>query len=91
MDVKMFEMALVYGAYDYANSTEIKSFMCETKEELKLMLNCTLASEDTDLYKIEISVNLVDVDNDYENLTIDMICEIDYQMYLENKEFIDVV
>jgi hypothetical protein len=91
MDVKMFEMALVYGAYDYANSTEIKSYMFETKEELKVMLNCVLASEDTELYKIEISVNLVDVDNDYENLTTDMICDIDYQMYLEHKEFIEGV
>lgn len=89
MDKKMFEMALIYGAYDYANATEIKSIICETKEELKLMLNCTLASEDTELYKIEISVNLVDVDNDYENLTTDMICDIDYQMYLESKEFIE--
>jgi hypothetical protein len=53
------------------------------------MLNCVLASEDTELYKIEISVNLVDVDNDYENLTTDMICDIDYQMYLEHKEFIE--
>ena len=91
MDVKMFEMALVYGAYDYDNATDIKSYMFETKEELKVMLNCVLASEDTELYKIEISVNLVDVDNDYENLTIDMICEIDYQMYLEHKEFIEGV
>ena len=91
MDVKMFEMALIYGAYDYANSTDIKSYIFDTKEELKVMLNCVLASEDTTLYKIEISVNLVDVDNDYENLTTDMICEIDYQMYLEHKEFIEGV
>lgn len=89
MDKKMFEMALIYGAYDYANSTNIKSYIFDTKEELKVMLNCVLASEDTDLYKIEISVVLVDVDNDYENLTCDMISEIDYQKYLEHKEFIE--
>jgi hypothetical protein len=89
MDKNMFEMALVYGSYNYDNATEIKSYMFETKEELKVMLNCVLASEDIYLYKIEISVNLVDVDNDYENLTTDMICEIDYQMYLEHKEFIE--
>ena len=89
MDKKMFEMALIYGSYLYDDATDIKSYMFETKEELKVMLNCVLASEDTELYKIEISVNLVDVDNDYESLTIDMICEIDYQMYLEHKEFIE--
>ena len=65
MDKKMFEMALVYGSYLYDDATDIKSYMFETKEELKVMLNSVLASEDTDLYKIEISVNLVDVDNDY--------------------------
>jgi hypothetical protein len=91
MDKNMFEMALVYGSYNYDNATEIKSYMFETKEELKVMLNCVLASEDIYLYKIEISVNLVDVDNDYENLTTDMICDIDYQMYLEHKEFIEGV
>ena len=58
---------------------------------MKVMLGCVLASEDTNLYKIEISVNLVDVDNDWENLTIDMISEIDYQKYLEHKEFIEGV
>ena len=89
MDKKMFEMALVYGAYDYANATEIKSYMFETKEELKVMLNCVLASEDTELYMIDISINLVDVDNDYENLTTDIIAEIDYPRYLEHKEFIE--
>ena len=89
MDKKMFEMALIYGAYDYDNATEIKSFMFETKKELKASLKDVLESEETDLYKIEISVNLVDVDNDYENLTIDMISEIDYQKYLEHKEFIE--
>lgn len=87
----MFELALVYGAYDYEHSTEIKSFMFETKKELKETLKDVLESEETDLYKIEISVNLVDVDNDYENLTWDMICEIDYQKYLEHKEFIEEV
>lgn len=91
MDVKMFEMALVYGSYNYNDATDIKSYMFETKEELKVMLNCVLASEDTDLYQIEISVNLVDVDNDYENLTIDQIAEIDYQKYLEYKDFIEGV
>lgn len=89
MEERKFEMALIYGAYDYANATEIKSFMFETKKELKATLKDVLESEETDLYKIEISVNLVDVDNDYENLTTDMICDIDYQMYLENKEFIE--
>ena len=91
MDKKMFEMALLYGGYNYDDAIGIKSYMFETKEELKAMLNDVLASEDTDLYKIEISVNLVDVDNDYENLTIDMISEINYQMYLEHKEFIEGV
>ena len=89
MDVKMFEMALIYGAYDYANATEIISFIFETKRELKASLKDVLDGEETDLYKIEISVNLVDVDNDYENLTTDMICDIDYQMYLKHKEFIE--
>ena len=88
MDKKMFEMALIYGAYDYENATEIKSFLFETKEELKARLKDMLASEETDLYKIEISVDLVDVDNDNEQLTYDIICEIDYQKYLEHKEFI---
>lgn len=91
MDVKMFEMALIYGTYDYDNASNIKCFLVKSKEELKVMLNCVLASEDTELYKIEISVNLVDVDNDFENLTTDIICEIDYQKYLENKEFIEGV
>lgn len=91
MDVKIFEMALVYGAYDYANATEIKSYMFETKEELKVMLNSVLASEDTELYKIECTVNLVDLDNDCENLTMDTFFEIDYQRYLEHKEFIEGV
>ena len=58
---------------------------------MKTMLGCVLASEDTELYKIEISVNLVDVDDDNNNLTCDIICEIDYQRYLENKEFIEEV
>ena len=89
MDVKMFELALIYGAYDYDNANDIKTFLFKSKEDMKVMLSCVLASEDTDLYKIEISVNLVDVDNDNENLTIDMICEIDYQKYLEHKEFIE--
>ena len=89
MDKKMFEMALIFGAYDYDNATCIKSFLYETKEELKEELKNILASEDTDLYKIEITVNLVDVDNDCENLTMDMISEIDYQKYLEHKEFIE--
>ena len=89
MDVKMFEMALIYGAYDYANATEIISFIFETKRELKASLKDVLDGEETDLYKIEITVNLVDVDNDCENLTMDMISEIDYQKYLEHKEFIE--
>ena len=88
MDMKMFEMALLYGAYDYENAIDIKSFVFKSKEDMKLMLNCVLASEDTELYKIEISVNLVDIDND-ENLTYDLICEIDYQKYLEHKEFLE--
>jgi hypothetical protein len=91
MDIKMFELALIYGAYDYDHATEIKSFMFSTKRELKETLKIVLESEDTDLYKIETSVNLVDIDNDYENLTYDMICEIDYQKYLEHKEFIEEV
>lgn len=91
MDVKMFEMALIYGAYDYENASDIKSCVFKSKRDMKAMLSCVLASEDTNLYKIEISVNLVDVDNNYENLTCDMICEIDYQKYLENKEFIEGV
>ena len=85
----MFEMALIYGSYNYTEATDIKSYMFETKEELKVMLNCVLASEDTELYQIEITVNLVDVDNDYENLIMDSIAEIDYQKYLEHKEFIE--
>ena len=85
----MFELALIYGAYDYDNASDIKSFMFKSKEDMKVILNCVLASEDTELYKIEISVNLVDVDNDCENLTTDIICEIDYQKYLEHKEFIE--
>lgn len=89
MDVKMFEMTLINDAYDYENATEIKSFLFKTKKELKTSLKDVLESEETDLYKIEISVNLVGVDNDNENLTIDMICEIDYQKYLEHKEFIE--
>ena len=89
MDKKMFEMALVYGSYNYDDATDIKSYMFETKEELKVMLNCVLASEDTELYQIEITINLVDVDNDYENLTMDRLAEIDYQRYLEHKEFIE--
>lgn len=91
MDVKMFELALIYGAYDYDNASDIKSFMFKSKKDMKVMLGCVLASEDTNLYKIEISVNLVDVDNDCENLTIDIINEIDYQKYLEHKEFIEGV
>ena len=89
MDKKMFEMALIYGAYNYDDATCIKSYLFETKEELKIMLNCVLASEDTELYQTEITVNLVDVDNDYENLTMDRLAEIDYQRYLEHKEFIE--
>lgn len=89
MDVKMFEMALIYGAYDYEHATEIRTFLFNEKRNLKETLKNILNDEETDLYKIEISVNLVDVDNDNENLTIDMICEIDYQKYLEHKEFIE--
>lgn len=91
MDEKRFELALIYGAYDYENASDIKSYLFKSKEDMKAMLNCVLASEDTNLYKIEISVDLVDVDNDYENLTLDMISEIDYQKYLEHKEFIEGV
>ena len=88
MDVKMFEMALIYGSYEYEYATYMETNMFDTKEELDTALEDVLASGDTDLYKIEISINLVDVDNDYENLTCDMIGEIDYQKYLEYEEFI---
>ena len=91
MDVKMFEITLVYGSYSYRNALDIKSHMVETKEEMKALLKEILASEDVDLYSIEVSVNLVDVDNDYENLTTDTILEIDYRQYLEHKEFIEEV
>jgi hypothetical protein len=89
MDVKMFEMALIYGAYDYENSTEIRTFLFSNKRNLKETLKNVLKSEETDLYKIEITVNLVDVDNDCENLTTDMLLDIDYQKYLEHKDFIE--
>ena len=91
MDVKMFELALIYGSYEYEYATDIKSFLFKSKEDMKVILGCVLESEETDLYKIEISVDLVDIDNDNENLTYDMICEIDYQKYLEHKEFIEGV
>lgn len=91
MEKKMFEMALIYGSYEYEYATCMKSYMFETKEELKANLKDVLASEDTDLYKIEITVNLVDVDDNYENLTCDMLADIDYQKYLEHKEFIEGV
>ena len=85
---KKLEMALIYGAYDYEHATDIKSLYFNSKEDMKLILNYVLSSEDTNLYTIEISVNLVDVDND-ENLTYITICEIDYQNYLEHKKFLE--
>ena len=91
MEKKMFEMALLYGGYNYEDAMGIQSFLFETKEELNEKLKDVLASEDTDLYKIEITVNLVDVDDNYENLTCDMLADIDYQKYLEHKEFIEGV
>ena len=91
MDVKMFELALIYGSYEYEYATEIRTFLFNDKRNLKETLKNVLESEETDLYKIEITVNLVDVDNDCENLTTDMLCDIDYQKYLEHKEFIEGV
>lgn len=89
MEEKRFELALIYGSYDYDHATNIRTYVFNTKKDMKAMLSCVLASEDTDLYKIEISVNLVDVDNGWETLTTNMICEIDYQKYLEHYEFLE--
>lgn len=89
MDVKMFELALIYGSYEYEYATDIRTFLFSNKRNLKETLKNVLESEETDLYKIEITVNLVDVDNDCENLTTDMLLDIDYQKYLEHKEFIE--
>lgn len=85
------EMALIYGAYNYDDATAIKSYTFENKKDMKAMLNCVLASEDEELYKVEISINVVDVDNDDENLTSITICEIDYQKYLEHYEYLEGV
>ena len=91
MEEQRLEIALIYGAYDYENSTCIKAYEFKSKEDMKVMLGCILASEDVELYKIEIASILVDLDNDEEQVCGDMICEIDYQKYLEHKDFIEGV
>ena len=59
MDKKMFEMALVYGAYNYDDATFIKSYMFETKEELtvarhplqKLLINVDIDLKEHDMMR----------------------------------------
>lgn len=80
MERRKLELALVYGNYDL-----VKCYTFDDEKSMKEKLDKVLASEDMEINKIEISILLVDDDMD-DNLTSDIVCEIDYQQYIELKE-----